>query len=217
MANLNLNPELENGDRVICISMDDMYSPVHMGTPGTVMTKSVVFGDTQYYVAWDNGSKLALIAGVDKWVREEDMKGRRKKTEESVMETTKKGFLKENFFQQNKELFKYFNHAFLHKYLKSLRESGVVNMLGAAPYFVLGSKRVAHEHHYDDNKNEEAFEEVVEMADQARDEMIRGAMKLLEAEGKEITPESVKKIMDIYSRKMVMAYTKFAGGYLNTN
>jgi hypothetical protein len=217
MAKLNYNPELNPGDRVICILMDDAYSQVHMGTRGTVSTSSVVFGYRQYNVDWDNGSRLALIDGVDKWVKEEDMVNRKKKTEESVMVTTKKGFLKENFFQQNKELFKYFNHSFLHKFIKKLRESSVVNMLGAAPYFVIGSERIAHEHHYDENKNEEAFDEVVKMGDQVRDEMIRGSMKLLEAEGKEITPESVKKIMDIYSRKMVMAYTKFAGGHLNTN
>ena len=217
MAKLNYNPELQPGDRVICISMDDMYSPIHMGTPGTVINRSVVFGEIQYYIEWDNGSRLALIDGIDKWVKEEDMKNRRKKTQESVMETTKKGFLKENFFQENKELFKYFNHAFLHKYLKKLRESGVVNMMGASPYFYLGSERIAHEHHYDDNKNEEAFEEVVKMADQARDEMIRGAMKALEDEGKEITTNEVQKMIQKYSKKMLLAYTKFAGGYLNTN
>jgi hypothetical protein len=217
MAKLNYNPELQPGDRVICIFMDDIHSPIHMGTPGTVINRSVVFGEIQYYVEWDNGSRLALMVDIDKWVKEEDMKNRRKKTQESVMETTKKGFLKENFFQQNKELFKYFNHAFLHKYLKKLRESGVVNMMGAAPYFYLGSERIAHEHHYDDNKNEEAFEEVVKMADQARDEMIRGAMKALEDEGKEITTNEVQKMIQKYSKKMLLAYTKFAGGYLNTN
>lgn len=217
MAKLNYNPELQSGDRVICISMDDMYSPIHMGTPGTVINRSVVFGEIQYYVDWDNGSRLALIDGVDKWVKEEDMINRRKKTQESVMITNKKNFLKENFFQENKELFKYFNHAFLHKYLKNLRESGVVNMLGAAPYFYLGSERIAHEHHYDDNKDDEAFEEVIKMADQARDEMIRGAMKVLEAEGKEVTTNSVQRMIQKYSKKMLLAYTKFAGGYLNTN
>jgi hypothetical protein len=217
MAKLNYNPELQSGDRVICISMDDMYSPIHKGTPGTVINRSVVFGEIQYYVDWDNGSRLALIDGIDKWVKEEDMINRRKKTQESVMITNKKNFLKENFFQENKELFKYFNHAFLHKYLKNLRESGVVNMLGAAPYFYLGSERIAHEHHYDDNKDDEAFEEVIKMADQARDEMIRGAMKVLEAEGKEVTTNSVQRMIQKYSKKMLLAYTKFAGGYLNTN
>ena len=217
MAKLNYNPELQSGDRVICISMDDMYSPIHMGTPGTVINRSVVFGEIQYYIEWDNGSRLALIDGIDKWVKEEDMINRRKKTQESVMITNKKNFLKENFFQENKELFKYFNHAFLHKYLKNLRESGVVNMLGAAPYFYLGSERIAHEHHYDDNKDDEAFEEVIKMADQARDEMIRGAMKVLEAEGKEVTTNSVQRMIQKYSKKMLLAYTKFAGGYLNTN
>ena len=66
MARLNLNPELSKGDRVICISMDDEYAAVPTGIPGTVTQVSVVFGEKQYNVSWDNGSKLALIDGADK-------------------------------------------------------------------------------------------------------------------------------------------------------
>ena len=129
MARLNLNPELSKGDRVICISMDDEYAAVPTGIPGTVTQVSVVFGEKQYNVSWDNGSKLALIDGADKWMKEEDMLNRRrKKTDESVFVTTKKNFLKENFFQQNLDLFRNFNVRLLHQYLKALRESGVTNM-----------------------------------------------------------------------------------------
>jgi hypothetical protein len=216
MARINLNPELSKGDRIICISMDDEYDAIPTGIPGTVTSVSVVFGDKQYNVDWDNGSKLALIDGVDKWMKEEDRLNRRRKTEESVFVTTKKNFLSENFYQQNLELFRNFNVRLLHRYFEELRKSSVTNMLGAAPYLYMGRERIKHEHHYDemDGEQEDAFQVVLDMSDDIRDEMIRGAMKTLENAGKEVTPQSVERLMKAYSNKMVVAFTKMAGGRL---
>ena len=216
MARINLNPELSKGDRIICISMEDDYDAIPTGIPGTVTNVSVVFGDKQYNVDWDNGSKLALIDGVDKWMKEEDRLNRRRKTEESVFVTTKKNFLSENFYQQNLELFRNFNVRLLHRYFEELRKSSVTNMMGAAPYLYMGRERIKHEHHYDkmDGEQEDAFQVVLDMSDDIRDEMIRGAMKALENEGKEVTPQSVERLMKTYSNKMVVAFTKMAGGRL---
>ena len=52
-------------------------------------------------------------------------------------------------------------------------------MLGAAQYLYMGKKRIEHEHHYDemdDDKNE-AFQDLLEIADDVRQEIINGAMK----------------------------------------
>ena len=216
MARINLNPELSKGDRIICISMEDDYDAIPTGIPGTVTNVSVVFGDKQYNVDWDNGSKLALIDGVDKWMKEEDRLNRRRKTEESVFVTTKKNFLSENFYQQNLELFRNFNVRLLHRYFEELRKSSVTNMMGAAPYLYMGRERIKHEHHYNemDGEQEDAFQVVLDMSDDIRDEMIRGAMKVLEKSGKEVTPQSVERLMKAYSNKMVVAFTKMAGGRL---
>jgi len=216
MARINLNPELSKGDRIICISMEDEYDAIPTGIPGTVTNVSVVFGDKQYSVDWDNGSKLALIDGVDKWMKEEDRLNRRRKTEESVFVTTKKNFLSENFYQQNLELFRNFNVRLLHRYFEELRKSSVTNMMGAAPYLYMGRERIKHEHHYDemDGEQEDAFQVVLDMSDDIRDEMIRGSMKILEKSGKEVTPQSVERLMKAYSNKMVVAFTKMAGGRL---
>jgi hypothetical protein len=216
MARINLNPELSKGDRIICISMEDEYDAIPTGIPGTVTNVSVVFGDKQYSVDWDNGSKLALIDGVDKWMKEEDRLNRRRKTEESVFVTTKKNFLSENFYQQNLELFRNFNVRLLHRYFEELRKSSVTNMMGAAPYLYMGRERIKHEHHYDemDGEQEDAFQVVLDMSDDIRDEMIRGSMKILEKSGKEVTPQSVERLMKAYSNKMVVAFTKIAGGRL---
>lgn len=216
MARINLNPELSKGDRIICISMEDEYDAIPTGIPGTVTNVSVVFGDKQYNVDWDNGSKLALIDGVDKWMKEEDRLNRRRRTEESVFVTTKKNFLSENFYQQNLELFRNFNVRILHRYFEELRKSSVTNMMGAAPYLYMGRERIKHKHHYDemDGEQEDAFQIVLDMSDDIRDEMIRGAMKILEKSGKEVTPQSVERLVKAYSNKMVVAFTKIAGGRL---
>lgn len=61
------NAPLEKGDIVICVKMVDDFSPIPSGMEGIVKSVSEVFGQTQYYVSWKNGSKLALIDGVDQW------------------------------------------------------------------------------------------------------------------------------------------------------
>jgi hypothetical protein len=100
MRKLEYNPELKNGDRVICIRMDDEYSAVPMGMGGTVKNKVNIFGETQYEVKWDNGSNLSLISGVDRWVKEDDFKNRKKQTDESIVFTITKGeLIKENFYR----------------------------------------------------------------------------------------------------------------------
>lgn len=215
MSRLNLNPELQKGDRVVCVLMDDQ-SGVQSGIAGTVTHVSVVFGEKQYNVNWDNGSKLALIEDIDKWVKEEDMLNRRRRKTEESFYVTKKDFLKENFYQQNIDLFRNFDVKLLQTYLKKLRETGVVNMMGASPYLWMGRERIEHEHHYDefDGEREDAFQEVLDMADEVRNEMISGVMKILEKQNKEVSPRSVSRQIEEYARKMVLAYTKLIGGRL---
>ncbi len=209
MARLEYNTELEKGDRVICIRMDDDYSPVSTGMQGTVTHKSVVFGDLQYNVNWDNGSKLALISGVDKWA-----KAPKKKTDESVRVVSKKNFIKENFYQKNTELFKYFNHRLLFNYLKVLRETGITNMFGASPYLYMGKEMIKHENYYKDIPNEEVYEKLLEMADEVREEMISGAVLYAEENNMEVNPRRISRIIEDFARKMTMSYFQMAGGRL---
>ena len=103
----------------------------------------------------------------------------------------------------NIEVFRTFDRAFLFSFLEKLRESGITNMFGAAPYLYMGSDRIASVHKYDENKDEDAFDELVEMADEAKDKMIQGAVKVLQKEGKEITVESVSRVIKRYSSKVL--------------
>jgi len=64
-----INPELKEGDRIVCYSMEDEVS-VPPGTKGTVtkVQKDPFEKDENIIsVKWDNGSTLSLLSGVDKW------------------------------------------------------------------------------------------------------------------------------------------------------
>ena len=175
------NAPLETGDRVVCLKMQDDYG-VPGGIPGIVKGVSNVFGENQYNVKWKNGSSLALIEGVDQWLKvvEEEEK------EEDIQETrvlTKQQFLDEatrklgDIPQEYVKYSRMYDMRTIKKFLDLLRESGVTNMWKAAPYLYLGRERIAHEHHYDDmsEEKEETFQELLDIAEDVRNVMVRGA------------------------------------------
>ena len=193
-----LNAELNIGDRDVIMDMSD-ESGITPGMGGTVNRMVKVFGTIQYEVKWDNGSNLQILSDVDKWMKEEDwqkLKNRRKKVDESI---------DPDFARKNKNLVQDFQMAKMHKFYEALRKSSVVNMFGATSYFWMGRDRIAHEHYYTDMGDEqaEAFEEVLDSADEIKDILIRGALKTLEREGKEVTLENVKRVADKKARQIV--------------
>ena len=117
---------------------------------------------------------------------------KRKNLGESEEEKMKK-------FMSNVEVFRTFDREFLFAFLEKLRESGIVNMFAAAPYLYMGGGRIYSENHFNENKDEESFEELVEMADEAKDKMVQGAIKILQKEGKEITVEKVSRVVKRYA------------------
>ena len=198
-----INPRLKEGDRIVLIMMPGEDS-VSYGDRGTISKVNPAHSFIQYFVDWDNGSRLAMIEDIgdkssvgDRWMMEDvfealmDLK-KRKNLGESEEEKMKK-------FMSNVEVFRTFDREFLFKFLEKLRESGIVNMYAAAPYLYMGGGRIYGENHYNENKDEEAFEELVEMADEAKDKMIQGAVKILEKEGKEITVEKVSRVIKKYA------------------
>jgi hypothetical protein len=171
------NAPLETGDKVVCLKMQDDYG-VPGGIPGTVKSVSNVFGENQYNVNWKNGSTLALIEGVDQWLKVVE------ESDENIQEV--RVFTKREFLEESKnipaEFVKYsrmYNIKLIKKFLDLLRESGVTNMYAAAPYLYMGKDRIAHQHHYDDmdESRQEKFDELLEIAEEVRHTMINGAMK----------------------------------------
>ena len=190
-----INPELKKGDRIILLHMSG-ESSVPDGTHGTVYSVDKVFGDVQYGVEWDNGSKLALLSDTDMWDKEERFKSKKRITED-----------RDKFIMDNIDLFKYFNIKFLKKYLLMIRKASFTNMYGASPYLYMGRERIEHEFKYKDIHNEEAFEEVLNHANQAQAEMINGVINYLEDKGIEEDMSSINRYLQRFAAKIVQTYT----------
>jgi hypothetical protein len=197
-----INPKLKEGDRVVVLHMDDDISPIPMGTTGTVLQHSVVFGDDQYVIKWDNGSRLSLIDGIDMWDFEENYKSKRKK---KITEMNIDSFKKVTS-GNNADVFRYFNAKFLRKYLLTLRDSGITNMFGAAPYLYIGRERLEHEFKYKNVPNEEKFDELLDMADQAQAEMINGVIDYLESKGIEENMDNINRYLKKFATMIVQNY-----------
>lgn len=192
-----LNPKLKQGDRVVILQMNDEYG-ISSGTAGTVSQVQEIFGEEQYYVDWDNGSKLSIIPSVDAWTKEEDFLKRRKKNiKESNLDK----------MVQHKEIFKNFDVKFLVDFMKKLRESGIINMYGSSPYLYMGKDRIYHQNYNNPiAEDNEAYDELLEMADEAQSKMISGVIKVLEKEGKEVEISNINRYLKKYSEKIWDTY-----------
>lgn len=192
-----INPKLKNGDRIVLLHMEDKF-PVPILTKGTVVGKVDVLKTTQYDVEWDNGSKLSVIDGIDKWVLLSDFQRKKKKMNENIE--------KDKFFIKNIDVLKYFKVKFLREYLNFVRDSGITNMYGAAPYLYMGSDRIKHEFKYQPIPNESAFDKVIEMADQAQSEMINGVFEYLEAKNIDSDMNNINRYLSRFSRIILESY-----------
>jgi len=192
-----LNPELKKGDRIVLLQMKD-EDTIPPGTKGTVKKDYELFGEMQYSVEWDNGSTLNLLSTQDAWVYEEDYLKRRKKN------------IKENDLDKlvsNKDIFKDFDVRFLVSFMKKLRESGIVNMIGSSSYLWMGRDRIYHLNYNNPiAEDNEAYDELLDMADEAQSKMISGVMKVLDKEGKEPELYNINRYLKKYADKIWDTY-----------
>jgi hypothetical protein len=195
---MKMNPELEVGDRVVLLSMsgEDLIA----GIKGTVTRKSFVIDQIQYGVDWDNGSKLALLANEDKYMLLKDLEDRKAKKRGNITEMDAK------VIHDNREIFENFNMNLLWKYYKALQKSGITNMLGAAQYFYLGKERIAHEFHY--KETNEHFDDVLEMADEVKNNLISGVMKIMDKKDGDYDISRISSMVNRYSSKIVSLIIK---------
>jgi hypothetical protein len=196
-----LNPRLKEGDRVICYHMDG-ETGVPPGTEGTVTKISrdpfepnddeLIIG-----VNWDNGSTLALVSVTDAW----------KKPKEKIQEST--GSVTYDYFSKNPEIFEHFDWRFLREFLYKLRESGVVNMLQSRPFLYSG-KQWIDRYHGENQEDNEPFQEVLEMADEAKNKMIQGLLKYMESKNIDMDDMGkVNRLIEKFASKIVNLYITF--------
>jgi hypothetical protein len=182
-----INPKLKAGDRIVCVDMED--EPNYVGKRGTVIDINRGPGFLQYNVEWDNGGSLFLL-DTDKWIYEKDFKRKLK-----VNESKSVGDL-----ANDSKILKYFKMLKIKKYLDLLQKTSVTNMFGASPYLYIG-KDILRKEHY--NQDSPEFDELLELSEDVKSIMIRGAMSILEDEGREITPETVTRAMQRWAPKVL--------------
>lgn len=197
-----LNPPVKPGDKIVCYHMDG-ETGVPAGTFGIVKRVSrdpfETDNDGQIIdVNWENGSKLSLLTTTDAW----------KKVVEEIQEQT--GSPEYDFFKKNPEVFENFDYNFLKKFLLKLRESGVINMFQAAPFLYSGKDWIDRYHgeHQEDN---EAFQEMLEMAEESKNKMIQGLLKYMESKNIDIDDiDRVNNLMRKFATKINQFYVTFA-------
>jgi hypothetical protein len=195
---MKMNPELEVGDRIVLLAMsgEDLIA----GIKGTVTRKSFVIDQIQYSMDWDNGSKLALLANEDKYMLLKDLEDRKAKKRGNITEMDAK------VIHDNREIFENFNMNLLWKYYKALQKSGITNMLQSSQYFYLGKERIAHEFHY--KETNEHFDDVLEMADEVKNNLISGVMKIMDKKNGDYDISRISSMVNRYSSKIVSLIIK---------
>ena len=194
-----LNPKLVKGDRIMCLHMDG-ETGVPMGTTGTVRsaTKDPFEPDSEIInVNWDNGSTLGLLSVTDRWV---------KVAQETLEEQA--GTSEYEYFNKNPEVFENFDWRFLRKFLNKLRDASPVNMLQSQPFLYSGREWIDR-YYGEDQENNEDFQEVLEMANEAKDKMIQGVLKYMESEGIEIDLDKVNRLISKFASKILKLYISF--------
>lgn len=195
-----INPEVKPGDRIMCYHMEGELS-VPPGTLGTVIkTTRDPFEDSDekiITVNWDNGSKLSLLSSQDTW------KLAKEKIKEAVTPPSEY-----EYFRQNPEIFENYDWRFLRKYLYLVRNAGPVNMFESSP-FLFSGKDWIERYHGEGQEDNEDFQKMLEMAEDAKHKMIQGTLKYMESKGKEIEIEEVNRILRRMAQKMVQLYVTF--------
>lgn len=166
-----MNPKVKVGDRISLLYMEDEFdvNPREKGTV-TSVSRDPFETDECYIISvkWDGGSTLSLLSCRDVY----------RLIESKVNEQTDSSRSEQqiDFIINNRDVVLNFNRQKIFEYLDVLRKSGVINMFGAAPFLFSGRDWI--DRYYGENEeNNEAFQEILEMADDIKNEMILGMLK----------------------------------------
>lgn len=139
----------------------------------------------------------------DVWMLEEDFDNLKNRMKKNLNESAK-GIV--NILRKNKDKFKNYEVDKLVKYLTAIRDASFINMFQASFFLTCGRERTEHETKYTNKVNKKAYQYVLDNADKVRDIMIRGAVKTLDESDKEITPESVERLMRRDAQQFLLLY-----------
>lgn len=196
-----MNDPVKPGDRIVLLHMagETSVTPGRKGTVQSVSRDPFEVDGNIISVNWDNGSTLSILDTVDYY----------KKLPEKVDEQLSRNQMG-SFVVKNKDLFDNFDWKMIKEFLENLRNSGVTNMLGAIPFMISGSKWI--ERYYGENvPNPDAFEKVLEMADDVKNELISGSLKKIESEklNGQLDLDQVERYVKVYARKFMSLFMVF--------
>jgi hypothetical protein len=89
-----------------------------------------------------------------------------------------------------------------------LKDSGVINIFQAQPFLYSGREWIDR-YYGEDQEDNEDFQEVLEMADEAKNKMIQGVLKYMESKGIEIELDKVNNLIAKSSSKILRLYYSF--------
>jgi hypothetical protein len=201
-----LNPELEAGDRIILLHMEDQYSKVPMGTKGTVIKKvNLPFGmGSQYQVNWDNGSKLDLIPGEDSWILDKDKKLPIKEGIESDIAGK---------LMKYKDVVKNIDYHTVMDFLELVRKSGLVNMFQAQAFLEIDKPNL-HKLIYRVGGEPEEHPELFDKIDDVRNVIINEVIRILQEEGSEMTDSEINRTYRKITSKLMNFYFTMYSEYM---
>ena len=194
---MKYKPELKIGDKVILLHMEgEFMSPGLKGIVTDVMLDPISEneGSKIYSVKWENGNSNSLIEDTDFWSLDN--------------ETINENKDLDKWFIDNIDVLKYFNINMINEFLMKLRESTIINMFESAPFLYLGKERIAHEFYYDRPKNNQDFEEILEMADDVQSDLINGTINYMEDNDMSLDSDDINRLIKIFARKLVEMYIK---------
>jgi hypothetical protein len=198
-----LNPPLKIGDRVVLYHMEG-ETGVAAGALGTVKGISrdpfESNSDEQIIsVEWDNGSILALITSTDAW---------KKVPSEKIDEGNNSNW---EFLTQNSDLLRNFDWRWFREYLKTIRDSGIVNMYESSPLLYAGKTHI--ERYYGENmEDNENFQEVLDNAEESKHKIIEGVIKYMESNQKDVDDINlINSYAKRFSLKLLQLYINMAG------
>lgn len=195
-----LNPDLEVGDKIICLHMEGEIS-VPPGTIGTVtrVVRDPFESDGKLIeVDWENGSRLSIVSTTDAW---------KIIPSEPIQEQIDPNW---GFISSNEDLFEHFDWRFFRKFLTKMRDSGIVNMFGASPLIYAGPEHL--ERYYGEGReDDETFQELLEMSKDAKNKMIQGVLSYMEAKNKDLNNlDMVNKFARHFAQQLLGIYITFA-------
>ena len=195
-----LNPKVSVGDKVMCLNMDGESSvpPMTTGIVRNVVRDPFEVDGELITVNWDNGSTLALVSITDSWINVPN----EQKIEEQTLSP------EYDYFSKNPEIFENFDWRFLREFLTKLRDASPVNMLQSQPFLYSGREWI-YRYYGENREDDEYFQEVLEMADEAKNKMIQGVLKYMESNDIEIELDKVNRLISQFSSKILNLYISF--------